>query len=150
MTHEIHTHLIDPKDARQFALAGNAHMTFKKVDTGTRRTYQIIKSKKNDRIFYVKVLTGPENTRDYTFLGTLKVLNDGAVIYSHSLKSSIGRDATANRAFEWVWNKVIAPNKVANNLEIWHEGRCARCGRLLTVPESISAGIGPECIKFWA
>jgi hypothetical protein len=29
---------------------------------------------------------------------------------------------------------------------IWHEGRCGRCGRRLTVPESIESGYGPECI----
>jgi len=30
-------------------------------------------------------------------------------------------------------------------LEIWHEGRCGRCNRKLTVPASIALGIGPEC-----
>jgi hypothetical protein len=30
-------------------------------------------------------------------------------------------------------------------LEVWHEGRCGRCGRALTVPESVERGIGPEC-----
>jgi hypothetical protein len=33
------------------------------------------------------------------------------------------------------------------SLEIWHEGSCLRCGRKLTVPESIESGYGPECIK---
>jgi hypothetical protein len=28
---------------------------------------------------------------------------------------------------------------------VWHEGRCGRCGRKLTVPESIESGFGPEC-----
>jgi hypothetical protein len=28
-----------------------------------------------------------------------------------------------------------------------HEGKCGRCGRLLTVPSSIESGIGPECSK---
>ena len=32
-------------------------------------------------------------------------------------------------------------------LEVWHEGRCGRCNRALTVPESIASGIGPECAK---
>ena len=32
----------------------------------------------------------------------------------------------------------------------WHEGRCGRCGRKLTVPESIEAGYGPECINLVA
>jgi hypothetical protein len=30
-------------------------------------------------------------------------------------------------------------------VEFWHEGKCCRCGRKLTVPASIASGIGPEC-----
>jgi hypothetical protein len=30
---------------------------------------------------------------------------------------------------------------------VWHEGSCARCGKKLTVPESIESGFGPECVK---
>jgi predicted metal-dependent hydrolase len=30
---------------------------------------------------------------------------------------------------------------------VHHEGKCGRCGRLLTVPSSIESGIGPECSK---
>ena len=29
--------------------------------------------------------------------------------------------------------------------EFRHEGRCGRCGRALTVPESIDTGFGPHC-----
>lgn len=142
-----HSHLISPQTAREFALAGNAHMTFKKVDTGTRRTFQITRSKKNEKIFFVKVLTGPENTTDYTFLGTIKIV-DGIAVYTHSHKSPISAQAVSNAAFEWVWNSVINPCREARNLEIWHEGRCCRCGHMLTVPESIESGWGPECVKF--
>jgi hypothetical protein len=31
---------------------------------------------------------------------------------------------------------------------VHHEGRCGRCGRTLTVPESIESGFGPECINY--
>ncbi|MGQ4872128.1 MAG: DUF6011 domain-containing protein, partial [Candidatus Thorarchaeota archaeon] len=34
---------------------------------------------------------------------------------------------------------VALPEKV----RIWHEGKCGRCGRRLTVPESIESGYGP-------
>jgi hypothetical protein len=32
-----------------------------------------------------------------------------------------------------------------NGCEVYHEGRCGRCNRKLTVPESIETGLGPEC-----
>lgn len=39
----------------------------------------------------------------------------------------------------------IAGGVIPPSLEVWHEGRCGRCGRALTVPESIASGIGPVC-----
>jgi hypothetical protein len=29
--------------------------------------------------------------------------------------------------------------------DVHHEGKCGRCGRKLTVPESVKSGFGPEC-----
>jgi hypothetical protein len=57
----------------------------------------------------------------------------------------ISRDAPSARAFDWTWRH-IARGIMPDALEIWHEGRCGRCARRLTVPESIAQGFGPECI----
>ena len=48
------------------------------------------------------------------------------------------------QAFIWFLNRIEA-DKPTDGFEFWHEGKCGRCGRKLTVPESIEAGIGPEC-----
>ena len=32
-------------------------------------------------------------------------------------------------------------------VEVMHDGRCGRCGRPLTHPDSIQAGIGPICAQ---
>jgi hypothetical protein len=37
------------------------------------------------------------------------------------------------------------PRALPAGVEVWHEGHCMRCGRALTVPESISTGLGPVC-----
>jgi hypothetical protein len=42
-----------------------------------------------------------------------------------------------------VWKNQELPG----GYKIHHEGRCGKCGRLLTVPESVETGIGPECAK---
>lgn len=39
---------------------------------------------------------------------------------------------------------IDTPN-VLSAAEIMHEGKCCRCGRKLTHPESIETGLGPEC-----
>jgi hypothetical protein len=49
-------------------------------------------------------------------------------------------DAMVTIAFGWAWR-----HPDSDKLEVWHEGRCGRCGRRLTVPESIESGLGPEC-----
>jgi hypothetical protein len=41
----------------------------------------------------------------------------------------------------------IAKGALPSGWEFRHEGRCGRCGRTLTVPESIDSGFGPECIN---
>jgi hypothetical protein len=46
--------------------------------------------------------------------------------------------------FDYVLNK-LKTNKTTE-FEVWHEGKCGKCGRALT-PSSILTGIGPECSK---
>ena len=36
---------------------------------------------------------------------------------------------------------------VDKGFNLHHEGRCCRCGRVLSTPESCDRGIGPECWK---
>jgi len=61
--------LLKHSDAIKFILAGNSTFTFLNTKTGNRFTYSVKKHKENP-IFFVKVLTGPEN---YTFVGTVRL-----------------------------------------------------------------------------
>jgi uncharacterized protein DUF6011 len=134
--------LTDPAAIRTFALAGKAVLTFKSTATGTRFTFKIRRANGDDpkRPWFVKVLTGPSNHDDYAFIGT--IFEDGR--FRHGQKSKIARTAPSVCAFTWAWEKVRGGSLPAT-LEVWHEGRCGRCGRLLTVPESVASGLGPEC-----
>ena len=77
--------------------------------------------------YFVSLLTGPDNTSNYTYLGLL----DPAV-------------RLLNRTLNLVWNENTEAIQTAG-FDLHHEGRCGRCGRVLTVPESILSGFGPEC-----
>lgn len=123
-------------DAIRYATAGKARITLVSPKTGARFTYRI--SVKGE-VKFVSVLTGSDNDSDFTYLGT--IFADGA--YRHGRKSSIGPEAPSTKAFAWAWGALAAG--VMPTCEIWHEGRCGRCGRSLTVPESIASGLGPEC-----
>lgn len=129
-------------NTRQFVLAGNATFTIKNNDTGNRVTFKVVKPRESAPHF-VRVLTGKDNESDYTYLGTIF---DGAV-YKHGRKSRIGKDAMSARVFAWAWPRIFH-GELPANVEVYHENRCGRCGRKLTVPESIESGFGPDCINY--
>ena len=35
--------------------------------------------------------------------------------------------------------------EIPGDMQVWREDRCAKCGKRLTDPASIAAGLGPEC-----
>lgn len=129
----------------RFLLAGNAILTVRNSETGNRFTFKVVEDKDNEGNptgrHYVKVMTGPDNNSSYTYLGTIF----GRNVYQHGKKSHIGQDAMSARAFNWVWRRLTSGKELPECIEVWHEGRCGRCGRRLTVPESIETGLGPIC-----
>lgn len=123
----------------EWVRAGNAVFTVVSNATGTRFTFRV-RQPKPDAPHFVGVLTGPDNESSYTFLGTL--FADGT--YRHGRKSSIGADAPSAKAATWFFNNLGNAAAMAK-CKVYHEGRCCRCGRKLTVPSSVESGIGPEC-----
>jgi hypothetical protein len=84
------------------------------------------------------VLTGPDNTQDYTFIGTIFQ----GETFRHSLKGGIGKDALSVKGFEWLWRNL---DNLPEYVRLDHCGYCLRCGKLLTTQESIEVGYGPTC-----
>lgn len=131
--------------AREFMLAGKARVTFVSERTGTRFTYRIAAklvqaNKQPTGPWFVALLNGQDNTRDFAFLGT--IFDDRT--YRHGGKSVIAADAASAKGFAWVWDR-LARDEMPAGVEIWHSGTCGRCSRDLTVPESIARGLGPIC-----
>lgn len=139
MTTQMH----DPDQIREFVFAGNARLTLVSRKTGARFTYRVRAPKEPGAVsHFVSVLTGPGNEIDYAYLGHF-FQTSGA--YVHGRKSSITEDAPSAKAWAYFGRKVLDEGRLPEQIEVWHEGRCGRCGRVLTVPESIERGIGPEC-----
>ena len=130
------THKLKHTESIGFMLAGNATITILNTITGNRFTYKVKKHK--DDLFFVKVLTSPET---YTFIGSIFKNK-----FKHSTKSKISNEAQSVIVFNYVLSHLLS-GTLNSCVEIWHEGMCGRCGRALTVPESIESGIGPECAK---
>ena len=142
-----HPHqLTSAEDARRFTFAGNARLTLVSKRTGERFTYRVRSPREAGKVsHFVSVLSGPDNETSYSYMGHYYSDDRDAGRFRHGLKSRIAQDAPSAKAWTWFDAKVLGRGAMPETLEIWHEGRCGRCGRALTVPESIERGIGPEC-----
>jgi hypothetical protein len=132
----------DAVDALAFMMAGKATVTLVSKKTGNRFTFRVSVSP-DGQCHFVALLSGPDNTNDYQYMGRIS-----RQIYFHGRKvarpGDISVGAPSARAFAWTWQQLVR-GTLPDSLEIWHEGRCGRCARKLTVPASIERGFGPEC-----
>lgn len=145
-----HTHVIKQQELLKFILAGKAIFTARGQEK--RFTYKVKQPKFDDgpaeHMRWVYVLTGPDNSNDYEFFGSL-VLKHGKWEFRYSNKARISHDAQSIVAFNYILRNLMI-NKPMPQVEVWHMGKCGCCGRPLTVPESIETGLGPECAKKFA
>ena len=135
-------------DAKLFCLAGNATITLESLKTGTHFTFKIRESKPAEGstrfqapVHFVNLLSGPDNENDYVYLG---IIREGRFCLTQ--KSRGGADAPSFKAFNFFWN-FDHGTQFHPQLIVHHENRCGRCGRTLTVPSSITSGLGPECAE---
>jgi hypothetical protein len=144
--HEHHINGI--KQITAFALAGNAYFTLRNASRGTRLTFRFNKpkQKRTDATapVFASVLSGPENTNDYQFVGTF-FQSDKQITYRHGARSRVGTGAPSARTIAWLAQHMITQRELPPEVEFYHAGRCGRCGKMLTVPESITTGLGPVC-----
>ncbi len=97
--------------------------------------------------WFVSMLTGPDNTKDYTYLGMLdKTFGSVRLTQKSFLPEKAVPIVLLRRVLDNIWNNTQV-EIARHGFSLHHEGHCGRCGRLLTVPESVSRGIGPECIN---
>ena len=106
-------------------------------------TFKVKASKKDtdDCVFFVSVLSGPDNVSNYSYIG---IIGSDRKTFKLTQKSNISMDALSYQAFSFFLKNIVC-NKLHNDLEVFHSGRCGRCGKLLTDPISITRGLGPHC-----
>jgi hypothetical protein len=135
-------------DAVEIMTGGNSKITIVNTRTGNRYTYRIQcpKDKRRDTStrFFVSVLTGNDNEYAYSYIGCL-VFSHAAWRFDYGVKARVASNAPSVQGFSVIFNSIWSLYKTHPDLELWHEGTCCRCGRTLTVPESIAKGFGPEC-----
>lgn len=127
---------------KTFVFGGNARFTLRSKKTDTRFTFRVRVSE-DGKCHFVTFLSGPDNGNDYRYLGFYR---EGQPYRHGSLKAKAGQEAPVARAFNF-FATCLEQGRLSANLEFYHEGRCGRCARALTVPESVLTGFGPECAE---
>jgi hypothetical protein len=132
------------KHQLDFVMGGNSTFTVRSARTQTRYTFKIREREfeGSSKMHLVKVLIGQNNEDDYLLFG--KVVNGQFSLTAKAKASGITYETGYVIAIMWVLKNLFGGVE-PKNTEIWHAGRCGRCGRKLTVPESIEIGLGPEC-----
>jgi hypothetical protein len=96
-----------------------------------------------ESVHFVNLLRGPDNQKDFAYMGC--ILNRKE--FKTGPKSRVSDDALSMKALRWMLQEMLTGGPMHPQLEVWHEGRCGACGRKLTVPESISRGLGDDCMR---
>jgi hypothetical protein len=131
--------------SREFVLAGKAIFTVSN-DKGEHYTFRVHHAKSNigysRETWFAGLLTGPDNGADYQYVGIVQP-NDGGVKLTAA--SRLTDDSKPIRVLRWALKLVWTGGTLPAGYAVQHAGRCGKCGRLLTHPESLETGIGPEC-----
>lgn len=116
-------------------------ITVRNTKRDTHRTFRI-RTQKDDAKFapgrrILSLLTGPDNTRSYTQIAWIE--GDGSIRLWAKYQTEHYHNLICILTRIDHWQKC--------GVEYMFAGRCRRCQRPLTRPDSISSGIGPECAK---
>ena len=154
------THQLSPEAAARFAFSsvtGSTTFTVVSPATGQRFTYKVDAKTEpcgdetvQTGLFFVSLLTGSNNEADYQYIGIITTDALGVRRFKTTRATRVSDDAASVRALTWCVNRLDAVARETRpdlGFEMWHEGRCGRCGRKLTVPASIESGFGPVCIN---
>jgi len=131
--------ITSPSAAMQYILAGKSFITLVSLTSGNRYTYKIERNPNDTDAYFVSLLNGPDNWSNYQYIGLIR---NGS--FARTAKSRVSADAPSFIGFDYCFKQLSSGT--INGFEVWHEGKCGRCGRKLTVPESIASGFGPECL----
>lgn len=135
------------KHIREYVLAGAATFTLENPKSGIRYTYRVTRDVDGKQRWFVGLLSGPDNTHDFTYLGL--IIKDTAYRFILTKASKLTLDATPTKGARWLTLHLNnTEGELPSEILFHHSGRCSRCGRLLTTPESVERGLGPKCADY--
>lgn len=135
--------VIPMEKALDYIMGGNSIFTL--VVGEKRYTYKILERINGfgQQFYSVMVLVGPDNVNNYRRFARIMEIDGMPKL------ELVSKTTNYIEYFEYIkmlyYGLLFQDYSKISTWQVWHTGRCSRCGRLLTVPESIENGIGPEC-----
>ena len=138
----------NPKDMFNYIRGGRCRFTVVSQKSGTRMTFKVKKAKTDPTktwqkaAWFVWSLGGILDSSTLTYLG---MIDEGGNFKATAKTRPETITGVHYKTFDWLVRHLNVPTPKLEQVEFWHSGRCAMCGRKLTVPSSVSFGFGPEC-----
>ena len=139
---------IKNSEALRYMLAGKCEFTVVSGKTGTKLGYKITKKKaqqgsNSEFIYYLNTSIN----REMIYCGVLFFDEPSNTFkFGKGARGQLQADHTNVRSILYIMNNLQLGNTNLN-MRVYHVGKCGRCGRTLSTPESILTGLGPECSK---
>lgn len=130
------------ENIKSFLLSGKAKFTVESLKTNKHYTYRVVKCDDKD-MYFVSVNTEYEA---YMFIGNMWAdtdLTDFKFMKSKKLRED--SDPQSVVVFKFIIERYLMSDNPHKDIVFYHHGKCGRCGRKLTTPESIKLGLGPYC-----
>ena len=138
---------------RNTILLGNATFTLLSDKTERYFTYKVKRSRKYVGCFNVYTLAGPR----YVYLFTMVFSPSTQYTLFRTTKPTVMRRfgyaytqhniELKHKTFTWLHRLLCEYLPQPNKLHVFKSDRCWCCGKVLTTPESIERGVGPECFS---
>lgn len=99
-------------------------------------------------VIFVKILAGKKEEngkkKKWLYIGLINPTHKKFCIQSQS--SNYHAESPTIKGIDFIVEMMYTrPREKWGIMKIYHNVRCAKCGRPLTTPESIAEGLGPEC-----
>lgn len=121
---------------KDYMFAGKAIFTVESTKIDKRYTYKVKKS--TDNLYRVSFMYDTDKYRFMCVIG-----KDSMCTFNIKCGEEDPRYKMFRRFCDFV-----STNTYPDTCKIYKSKYCARCGRLLTTPESIETGLGPNCRKY--
>ena len=139
----------DLETIRKYVLAGQATFTLVSSKIDKRYTYKIVALHKYPGQYKCYVMWGDDNTKDYRYCGVFRSEN----MQLHTKYGNLHKYThfkMLRQFLSFLTTEEIQKrgNRLPDTCDFYRSRYCARCGHLLTTPESIKTGYGRICQKY--